>query len=121
MAVDFLFDAPEKAGWTVALAHGAGAPMDSAFINDFARTINANDFRDRFGLIHARQVHPAFYDVEALRPSRIGIDYLVPIFCEALGPDDMEAVRQTLFHTSNLTQPYHSVNVDINKRICFLQ
>jgi len=86
----------------------------------FIDSVNANDFRDRFGLIHARQVHPAFYDVEALRPSRIGVDYLVPIFCEALGPDDMEAVRQTLFHTSNLTQPYHSVNVDINKRICFL-
>jgi 6-phosphofructokinase 1 len=82
--------------------------------------VNANDFRDRYGLIHARQVHPAFYDVETLRPSRIGIDYLVPIFSEALGADDMEAVRQTLFHTSNLTQPYHSVNVDINKRICFL-
>ena len=32
----------------------------------------------------------------------------------------MEAVRQTLFHPGNLTQPYHSVNVDINKRICFL-
>jgi 6-phosphofructokinase len=87
----------------------------------FIDSVNANDFRDRFGLIHARQVHPAFYDVETLRPSQVGIDYLVPIFDDALGPDDMEAVRQSLFHTSNLTQPYHSVNVDINKRICFLQ
>ena len=32
----------------------------------------------------------------------------------------MEAVRQTLFQPGNLTQPYHSVNVDINKRICYL-
>jgi hypothetical protein len=48
------------------------------------------------------------------------VDYLVPIFSDALGADDMEAVRQTLFHTSNLTQPYHSPNVDINKRIRFL-
>ncbi len=87
----------------------------------FIDSVNANDFRDRFGLIHARQVHPAFYDAETLRPSQVGIDYLVPIFCDALGPDDMEAVRQSLFHTSNLTHPYHSVNVDINKRICFLQ
>jgi len=83
-------------------------------------SVNANDFRDRFGLIHARQVHPAFYDPESLRPSRVGVDYLVPIFSDALGADDMEAVRQTLFHTSNLTQPYHSPNVDINKRIRFL-
>jgi 6-phosphofructokinase 1 len=83
-------------------------------------SVNANDFRDRFGLIHARQVHPTFYDPEALRPSRVGVDYLVPIFSDALGADDMEAVRQTLFHTSNLTQPYHSPNVDINNRIRFL-
>ena len=34
--------------------------------------VNANDFRDRYGVIHARQVHPAFYDREALRPSRVG-------------------------------------------------
>jgi len=86
----------------------------------FIDSVNANDFRDRYGMIHARQVHPAFYDVESLKPSRVGVDYLVPIFSEALGADDMEAVRQTLFHTSNLTQPYHSVNVDINKRICYL-
>lgn len=82
--------------------------------------LNANDFRDRFGLIHSRQAHPSFYDAEALRPSQVGVDYLVPIFSDALGMDDMEAVRQTLFHTSNLTQPFHSVNIDVNKRICFL-
>jgi hypothetical protein len=34
--------------------------------------------------------------------------------------DDMEAVRQTLFQPGNLTQPYHSINIDVNKRICFL-
>ncbi len=83
-------------------------------------SVNANDFRDRYGLIHARRVHPSFYDVESLRPSRTGVDYLVPIFANALGADDMEEVRQTLFHTSNLTQPYHSVNIDVNKRICYL-
>lgn len=83
--------------------------------------LNANDFRDRHGLIHARQMHCSFYDSEALRPSRMGVDYLVPIFSNALGLDDMEAVRQTLFHTSNLTQPFHSVNIDVNKRICYLE
>jgi 6-phosphofructokinase 1 len=82
--------------------------------------INANDFRDRWGLIHARQVHPSFYDPEGLRLSRVGVDYLSPIFANAIGPDDMESVRQSLFNVGNLTQPYHSVNVDINKRICYL-
>lgn len=82
--------------------------------------IDANDFRDRWGLIHARQMHPSFFDPEALKPSRTGVEYLLPIFGNAIGQDDMEAVRQTLFHPGNLTQPYHSVNVDVNKRICFL-
>jgi 6-phosphofructokinase 1 len=82
--------------------------------------VNGNDFRDRYGLIHARQVHPSFYDSERLRPSRIGIEYLLPIFNGAIGHDDMEAIRQQLFHPGNLTQTYHSVNVDVNKRICYL-
>jgi 6-phosphofructokinase 1 len=82
--------------------------------------INANDFRDRWGLIHARQVHPSFYDPERLHLSRTGVDYLLPIFASAIGPDDMESVRQSMFQPGNLTQPYHSVNVDINKRICYL-
>ncbi len=82
--------------------------------------INGNDFRDRYGLIHARLVHPTFYDRDRLRPSRVGIEYLLPIFNDAIGMDDLEAVRQRLFHPGNLTQPYHSVNVDVNKRICFL-
>jgi 6-phosphofructokinase 1 len=82
--------------------------------------VNGNDFCDRYGVIHARQVHPSFYDRERLRISRTGIEYLLPIFENALGVDDLEVVRQSLFHPGNLTQPYHSVNVDVNKRICFL-
>lgn len=82
--------------------------------------VNGNDFRDRYGLIHPRQVHPSFYDRDRLRPSRTGIDYLLPIFNNAIGQDDMEAVRLNLFHPGNLTQTYHSVNVDVNKRICYL-
>jgi len=34
--VDIIFDGPDDAPWTVALAHGAGAPMDSPFMNDVA-------------------------------------------------------------------------------------
>jgi len=82
--------------------------------------IDANDFRDRWGLIHARQAHPSFYDPETLRVSRIGVDYLTPIFANAIGQDDMEDVRRTMFSSANLTQPYHSVNIDLNKRICYL-
>ena len=33
---------------------------------------DANRFRDRWGLIHARQMHPALYDPKLMKPSRIG-------------------------------------------------
>ena len=33
----------------------------------------------------------------------------------------MEHIRQTLFAAGNLTQPYHSINTDINKRIRYLR
>jgi 6-phosphofructokinase len=82
--------------------------------------INGNDFRDRWGVIHARRVHPSFYDPERLGVSRTGVDYLQPIFNNALGADDFEYVRQSLFRCSNLTEPYHSVNIDVNKRIAYL-
>jgi 6-phosphofructokinase 1 len=81
---------------------------------------DANRFRDRWGLIHARQMHPALYDAERMKPSKLGIEYLMPIFTNAIGEDDMEHTRQTLFAAGNLTQPYHSINTDINKRIRFL-
>ncbi len=35
-APEFLFDGPPGAALTVALAHGAGAPMDSEFMAAFA-------------------------------------------------------------------------------------
>jgi 6-phosphofructokinase 1 len=82
--------------------------------------INGNDFRDRWGHIHARQMHRSFYNPEEMKPSRIGIDYLLPIFTNSIGQDDMEEVRRSLFNSGNLTRPYHSVNTDINKRICYL-
>jgi len=82
---------------------------------------DANRFRDRWGLIHARRMHPSLYDPVLMKPSRIGIDYLLPIFTDAIGEDDMEHMRQTLFAPGNLTQPYHSINTDINKRIRYLE
>jgi 6-phosphofructokinase len=80
----------------------------------------ANRFRDRWGLIHARRMHPALYDAKSMKPSRLGIDYLLPIFTDAIGEDDMEHMRRTLFAAGNLSQPYHSINTDVHKRIRYL-
>ena len=78
-------------------------------------------FPRRWGLIHSRQMHPAFYDPNLMKPSRIGMDYLLPIFTNAIGNDDAEHMRQTLFAAGNLTQPYHSINTDIHKRIRYME
>ena len=47
MATHFLFDGPEPGaeGITVVLAHGAGAPMDSPFMNAIARGLAAEGLR----------------------------------------------------------------------------
>jgi 6-phosphofructokinase 1 len=82
---------------------------------------DANRFRDRWGLIHARQMHRAFYDPLTMKPSKIGIDYLMPIFTDAIGNDDAEHMRQTLFDPGNLAQPYHSINTDVHRRIRYLE
>lgn len=81
---------------------------------------DANRFRDRWGLIHARTMHPALYDAHLMKPSAMGVEYLLPIFTNAIGHDDMEHQRQTLFLPRNLSQPYHSINTDMNKRIRYL-
>jgi len=82
---------------------------------------DANRFRDRWGLIHARRMHASLYDPKLMKPSRMGIDYLLPIFTDAIGNDDVEHMRQTLFAPGNLAQPYHSINTDVNKRIRFIE
>lgn len=81
---------------------------------------DGNRFRDRWGHIHARQMHPDLYDSKLMKPSRTGINYLLPIFSNAIGNDDMEHTRQTLFAPGNLVQPYHSINTDIDKRIRYI-
>jgi len=86
----------------------------------FVEGFDANRFRDRWGYIHARQVHPFLYDPSLMKPSQMGIEYLLPIFSQAIGVDDMEHQRQTQFAAANLTQPYHSINTDVNKRIRYL-
>lgn len=42
---NFLFDGPAGADWTVALAHGAGAPMDSPFMNVLSAGLAAQGLR----------------------------------------------------------------------------
>src|SRR5262245_20740929 len=82
---------------------------------------DANRFRDRWGFIHPRYMHPSLYDPKLLKPSRMGIEYLMPIFTDAIGNDDSEHMRQTLFDPGNLAQPYHSINTDVQKRIRYLE
>src|SRR4051812_34154493 len=82
---------------------------------------DANRFRDRWGLIHPRFLHPELYDPVRMQPSQKGIDYLLPIFTDAIGDDDAEHMRQTLFDPGNLAQPYRSMNTDVHKRIRYLE
>jgi hypothetical protein len=72
-------------------------------------------------VIDARHMHPALYDLKLMKPSKLGIDYLLPIFTDAICEDDAEHMRQTLFAAGNLAQPYHSINTDVNKRIRYLE
>jgi 6-phosphofructokinase len=83
-------------------------------------SFEGNGFRDRWGHIHARRLHPSFYDAEAMKPSRTGIEYLTHIFTRAIGRDDVDSVRETLFAPGNLLTRYHSINADISKRIRYL-
>jgi hypothetical protein len=66
-------------------------------------------------------MHPSFYDPNLLKPSRTGVEYLMNIFNNAIGADDVEYIRQKLFDPGNLTEPYHSPNTDIAKRIRYLE
>jgi predicted alpha/beta-hydrolase family hydrolase len=45
MATNFLFDGPEDARVTILLAHGAGAPMDSATMTAVTKALAAANFR----------------------------------------------------------------------------
>ena len=86
---------------------------DGGFVLD---SVDANKLRDRWGNIHARPLSSTFYDSKRFQPSPKGVEYLRSIFSTALGSDDVEDLK-SLFNTGNLTHPYASVNVDVNKRI----
>lgn len=111
-SVDILFSGQNDSAAILQWTNENGFHVDS---------IDGHAFRDRWGYIHPRFVHSSFYDPVKMQPSRLGIEYLLPIFTDAIGADDMEHTRQTLFDSGNLFRPYHSVNTDINKRIRFLE
>lgn len=110
-AVDMLADGESSAVSVLQWNSNRGFHLDS---------IAGSVFIDRWGHVQARKMHPDFYDSAAMKPSQTGIDYLLPIFTNALGADDVEYIRQTLFDSGNLQRPYHSVNTDIRKRTQFV-
>jgi 6-phosphofructokinase 1 len=111
-AVDLLLERQNNAVATLQWNRNRGFYLDS---------FPGNRFRDRWGLIHPRQVHPLFYNASLFKPSRLGIEYLQQIFSHAVGADDVEHMRQALFAPGNLIEPYHSLNTDMAKRIRFLE
>ncbi len=84
-------------------------------------SIEANVLRDKWQLIHARQVHPAFYDATRFQLSKLGKQYLLPIFTDAIGMDDVENIRAELFNPGKLSTRYQSVNIGIQKRLKYLE
>jgi predicted alpha/beta-hydrolase family hydrolase len=85
MTTDFLFDGPEDARVTLLLAHGAGAPMDSAPLTAAAAALAAENLRVarfEFGYMAARRT-----EVGRKPPPRA--ESLIPEYVEAvdaLGP-----------------------------------
>ncbi len=111
-AIDMLLEGQNNAVAILQWSKASGFYVDS---------FPGNAFRDRWGRIHGRQMHPSFYDPDRLRLSRTGMDYLLPIFTNAIGQDDVEYIRDSLFQGGNLAQPYHSVNTDVSKRLRHLE
>ena len=83
-------------------------------------SVEGNSFRDQWGLIHARNLHPSFYNSNRMTISPLGAEYLLPIFTNAIGHDDVEQIRETRFDAGNLFRRYHSVNTDIRKRVQYI-
>lgn len=80
-------------------------------------SLPANKLRTQQGEIHPRTVHPSLYDPHRFQLSKLGRQYLQPIFSEAIGADDVEFIRNELFNAGNLWTRYQSVNIDIQKRL----
>ena len=110
-AVDILLQGQNNCAAILQWSQSKGFYLDS---------VTANSLRDQWGLIHARTLHPTFYDESAMRISSIGAAYLRPIFTDAIGNDDVQHIRDTRFDAGNLYRRYHSVNTDIRKRVQYV-
>jgi 6-phosphofructokinase 1 len=110
-AVEMLVEEQNNSVATLQWSRSGGFYVDS---------FNGQVFRDQWGIIHARNVHPCMYDPVLMQPSSIGIEYLLPIFTTAIGDDDVEYIRQTVFDSGNLYRRYHSVNIDLQKQLRFV-
>ncbi len=93
---------------------------DAAGLTFMLGNYDAGVFRDDWGEIHPRTVHPDLYDMDNLVVTPIAHQYLQPIFNEAIGADDAEFIRQSLFDSGNLHDTYQSVNVKLQNRIKYL-
>ena len=81
----------------------------------------ANKLRDPRQKIHPRLVHESLFDQKRFQPSRLGADYLMNIFTNAIGSDDVEFIRNEQFHPGNLATRYQSVNIDLSRRMEYLE
>ncbi len=86
----------------------------------YVDSIHANKMCDRWNHIHARRLHPSFYDPHRMQPSKLGREFLQTIFTKAIGSDDVEHILHTVFSPGNLQSRYQSVHVDVHKRMQFL-
>lgn len=85
MATRFLFDGPDEARVTILLAHGAGAPMDSASMNATAAALAAAGFRVgrfEFGYMASRRTEAGRRPPP--RAERVMPEYLAAV--DDLGP-----------------------------------
>ena len=80
-------------------------------------SLSANKLRDPFGRIHPRRVHPCFFDDKRFQPSPIAKEYLRSVLTNALGSEDVEQMRATMFNPGKLSTRYQSVSIDIQRRI----
>lgn len=83
--------------------------------------LSASKLQDRWGKIRARQVHPSLWDTKRFQLSELGREYLRPIFTQAIGRDDVEALHAKLFNPGNLVTRYQSFNIEIQKRVQYLE
>ena len=86
----------------------------------YVDALPANKLRDQWQRIHPREVHASLFDEHRFQPSKLGVAYLLPLFTNAIGQDDAEHMRATLFSPGKLSTRYQSTNIDMQKRTRYL-